>query len=64
VSDYRFYTLTEDGRIAEPPRNYRLPDDIAAVKRAKLIIHERPIEVWQGDRVVARLVPDQEPDRN
>jgi hypothetical protein len=61
VSDYRFYTLTEDGRIAGPPGNYWLPDDAAAVKRAKLIINEKPIEVWQGDRVVARLVPDQDP---
>jgi hypothetical protein len=61
VSDYRFYTLTEEGHIAGPPGNYWLPDDAAAVKRAKLIINEKTIEVWQGDRVVARLVPEQDP---
>jgi hypothetical protein len=60
LSDYRFYTLTEEGRIAGPPGNYWLPNDAAAVKRAKLIIHEKPIEVWQGDRVVVRLNPEHE----
>ena len=58
VADYRFYTLTEEGHIARPPGLYWLPDDAAAVKRAKLIINESPIEVWQGARVVVRLVPE------
>jgi hypothetical protein len=60
VSDYRFYTLTKDGHIAGPPGNYWLPDDAAAVKRAKLIINGSTIEIWQGTRVVARLVPEPE----
>jgi hypothetical protein len=60
MQSYRFYTLTEEGHVAGPARNYELPDDAAAVKRAKLIIHEQAIQVWQGARIVASVAPDQD----
>jgi hypothetical protein len=60
VQSYRFYTIRDDGHISGPPRNYDLPNDAAAVKRARLIINEQAIEVWQGERVVASLAPDED----
>jgi len=57
---YRFYTIGENGHISGLPKDYELPDDAAALRRAKLIIDQHTIEVWQGTRTVARVQPDEE----
>lgn len=56
--EYRFYQLTEDGHVATPARVWPLPNDDAAVRRAKLYIEDLAIEIWQGTRRVATIYPD------
>jgi hypothetical protein len=39
------------------PAIYELPNDAAALKEAKRILDDRPIEIWLGTRNVGRLEP-------
>ena len=55
---YRFYTIHKDGHVKGPPRDHDAPDDLAAVQAAKQLQDGHDIEIWQGPRVVAYLVPD------
>lgn len=55
---YRFYAITEDGHIDRPPFTHNLPNDKAADEKAKQFLDGHDIEIWQGTRVVAYLVPD------
>ena len=59
MPEYRFYAITKDGHIDSPPINRDLPDDGGALKAAKELINGRDIEIWQGTRIVAYVVPDQ-----
>jgi hypothetical protein len=55
---FRFFALTNEGRINKPSSACHLPDDTAAVRHAKIIVEDDVIEIWQGGRVVARIIPD------
>jgi hypothetical protein len=57
VSVYRFYIFEKNDHVAAPPTIYELPDDAAALKQAKKIIDDRPIEIWRYTSKVARLNP-------
>jgi hypothetical protein len=59
MPSYRFYTIRKDGHIAEPPSNHDAPDDLVAVKVAKQITNGSDIEIWQGARLVAHVVPNE-----
>jgi hypothetical protein len=59
MPDYRFYKIGDDGHVAGPPENIELPNDGAAMQEAKKLINGQDVEVWQGARLVAYLVPDQ-----
>jgi hypothetical protein len=58
MPEYRIYTITRGGRIAEAPAEVDCADDEAAVKQAEQLLDGDTIEVWQRDRRVAPLLPD------
>jgi hypothetical protein len=58
MPEYKFYTIKNDGHIGGPPDNRVLPDDSAALLEAKKLIDGHDIEIWEGKRVVAYIVPD------
>jgi hypothetical protein len=58
MPEYKFYTIKKDGHVGGPPAHRNLPDDSAALLEAKKLINGLDIEIWQGNRVVAYVVPD------
>lgn len=54
---YRFYSVKRDGHIAEPPAVHEFGRDDEALKEAKQRLNGHDIEIWQGARLVAYLVP-------
>jgi hypothetical protein len=59
MPDYRFYPIKIDGHISGPALNFDVADDDAAVKEASKLLDGNDIEIWQGTRLVAYVVPDQ-----
>ena len=58
MPEYRFFAIMKDGHIGLPPVDLELPDDHAAVSKARKLLNGHDIEIWEGKRVVAYLVPD------
>ena len=55
---YRFYIFEKEGHIIkQPPKLYELPNDAAALNRAKMIIDDRAIEIWRYTSKIGRLNP-------
>jgi hypothetical protein len=54
VSEYRAYVLEEDGRVARY-RAFVCDSDADATVWAKQLFGGHDIELWSGDRLVARL---------
>jgi hypothetical protein len=59
MPEYRFYSIRRNGHVAGPPVSHEAPRDADAVKEAQRILDGHDIEIWQGARVVAYLVPDE-----
>jgi hypothetical protein len=60
MPEYRFYTIRKDGHLAEAPMAKEFPDDDAAREQAiQILDSHHAIEIWQGARVVAYVVPEQ-----
>jgi hypothetical protein len=57
MSDYRAYIVGIDGQfnsvITEFAHNH--PDDAAAIEAAKQLVDAYDVELWDGDRFVARF---------
>jgi hypothetical protein len=60
MREYRFYMIGISGHIVGPPTNYVLPNDSAALEEAKKLVNGHDVEIWQGPRLVAYVVPDDE----
>ncbi|HEY7998150.1 MAG TPA: hypothetical protein VIE87_04945 [Pseudolabrys sp.] len=60
MPEYRFYRINDKGHIAGPAEGNEFPNDEAATKQAKQLLNGHDIEIWQGTRIVAYLVPDQD----
>jgi hypothetical protein len=58
MPEYRFYKIKHDGHIAGPAIVQECACDEDALKEAKQFLNGHDVEVWQGARVVAYLVPD------
>jgi len=48
--------------LATPAITYQAPKNADALKEAKRLLDGHDIEIWQGARVVAYLVPDETKD--
>ena len=57
MAEYRAYTVGADGKFIgfEP---LVCVDDAEAIKRAKLLVVDRSIELWSGPRFVILLKPE------
>ena len=58
MPEYRFYKISPDGHIAEPPPVIECDDDLSAIQEARKRMDGHDIEICQGDRVVTYLVPE------
>lgn len=58
MPEYKFYSIKIDGHIAKPPIVTDCPDDLTAIKAARQVLDGNDIEIWEGARVVAYLVPE------
>ena len=56
MSHYRFYKLTPDDHISSGS-DYEFTNDKAALAAAMRMLTDTPLEVWQGTRIVFRLLP-------
>ena len=56
MGEYRFFKVNPGGMIDSGTRE-RLPDDDAAIARARALADSRGIEVWAGSRRIAKLPP-------
>jgi hypothetical protein len=55
VPAYRLYKITDANRIAGPPTMIECDSDAEVVTKAKAMLDGLDIEIWDGQRVVARL---------
>lgn len=62
MPEYRFYKI-KDGHVQGPPTVHDLPRDSEAVAQGHELLADLDIEIWQGARVVAYLVPGEKPKR-
>ena len=58
MPEYKFYSISTDGHIAKPPVIVDCPDDLVAIKNARNYLDGHDVEIWEGTRVVAYLVPE------
>jgi hypothetical protein len=59
MREYKFYTIGTDGHVAGPATVYVASRDADAVKEAKRRLDGHDIEIWQAERIVAYVVPDE-----
>jgi hypothetical protein len=59
VTEYRVYTVGLDGHFTGFEA-LRCADDAEAIDRARRLVDGCDVELWSGDRFVARLGPKQE----
>jgi hypothetical protein len=52
MTDYRIFELDRDGRVFSPARVIRCEGDEAAVAQARILVTERAVEIWRGQRRV------------
>jgi hypothetical protein len=58
MTDYRFYSLDEQGRVFAPPTILKCRDDDEALAQGQDLVGEFPIEIWDGDRRVSTLAAE------
>jgi hypothetical protein len=59
MSDYRVYVIGNDGHFVSAIQ-LDCADDNAAIESAKQFVNGHDVELWQRDRIVAKL--DRKPD--
>ena len=55
---YRIFTLSKDEHIESPPRVIVSKDDETALKEARQLLDGHAFEVWDENRKVGRLEPE------
>lgn len=58
MPEYRMYKIRRDGHVVGEPIDLMAADDRAAIEAAQQQLDGYDIEMWQGPRVVAYLVPE------
>lgn len=58
MPEYKVYSIAQDGHIAAPPTIVDCPDDLTAIKNARQPLDGHDLEIWEGTRVVAYLIPE------
>jgi hypothetical protein len=55
MTEYRVYTLDYDAHIGQPAKIITCADDAEAVERTWQLMDGKDLELWEGDRLVARF---------
>jgi hypothetical protein len=55
---YRIYTLDPTEHIRDPPTVIECENDQDAIEKAKQLLNGGVIEIWEQQRLIARLTPD------
>ena len=58
MPEYKFYIISLDGHRIQPPTVAMCETDIDAIKAARQLLDGHDIEIWEGTRIVAYLVPE------
>ena len=58
MPEYKLKFIASNGHVLRSPLVVELPDDPAALKEARALLDGQDIEIWQGERAVAYVVPD------
>ena len=59
MGDYRIYVVDADGHIHRPPQIIVCADDDDAENQSRQLLAENVIEIWQCERRVAVLRPNE-----
>jgi hypothetical protein len=54
VPHYRIYSVDPKGHILAPPEIVACADDQAAIQKAEQAVKGESVELWEGERFVAR----------
>ena len=55
---YRAYLVDPTGHISRPPHLFEADDDTVAIKKAQQFVDGCDVELWDHDRIVARIGRD------
>jgi hypothetical protein len=55
VPHYRIYSVDPEGHISAPPEIVVCADDQAAIQKAEQAVNGKGVELWEGERCVARF---------
>lgn len=58
MSSYRIYILDSGNHIQGPPKIVECDSDQEALQQAQAMVDGRDVELWDGNRLVARLPHD------
>lgn len=61
MPEYRIYTLNKENHIIKAEQAVFSTDHDALLRAADLITQVHGAEIWQADRLVARLAPQPNP---
>lgn len=59
MRDYRLYHFDKGGHVLGLPDGFSCENDEAAIAWAKRLVDGHDVELWQLDRVVIRLQPQE-----
>jgi hypothetical protein len=59
MTDYRFYQLDQRGKVFTAPTILQCRDDDEAISQGQGLVSDFPVEIWDGDRRVGTLGPEQ-----
>ena len=55
VPAFRLYKIRDANRVAGPPTVIDCASDVEVIEKAKTLLDDLDIEIWDGPRVVAKL---------
>ncbi|MDE2329494.1 MAG: hypothetical protein KGK16_01715 [Bradyrhizobium sp.] len=58
MSVYRVYVIGKGGHIDGFPHYIECTDDNEAIQRARRMVDGHSVEIWEGARIVKKLVPE------
>ena len=58
MATYRAYLVDGRGHIGRPPHVFESDDDGTAITQAKQYVDGCDVELWDRERMVARIGPD------
>jgi hypothetical protein len=56
---YRYFNIGKEGQVAGPPTANDMPNDAEAIAKAKQLLDGKDIEIWQAERIVGYVTPNE-----